>query len=75
MLTAAKFIAEEMHIPSPGDVGVFYKALEEMSESFMVQTRLTASTAQGITHVIFEKPAFECAMRDLVKITHYIFDL
>ncbi|XP_072932642.1 uncharacterized protein [Epargyreus clarus] len=69
MLSAAKYIAEEEHLPTPADIGVNYKTLEE------VEDRTPASSPLSKHLVTFEGAAYECSLRDLTKIIHYIFDL
>ncbi|XP_059045585.1 uncharacterized protein LOC131841291 [Achroia grisella] len=73
MLSAAKFIAEEERIPTPTDAGIYYRAPEEIPEGQPLQNVPPEYTRHA--SVTFEGAAFECSLRDLTKIIHYIFDL
>ncbi|XP_063629748.1 uncharacterized protein LOC134801139 [Cydia splendana] len=77
MLSAARFIAEVPRLPTPSEAGVYYKALEVDKERNSKDTRAKkALDVEEDMHVVtFEECAYECAMRDLVTIMHYIFDL
>jgi hypothetical protein len=70
MLSAARFIGEEERLPTPADVGVFYKAQEEPAEG---QDPPVPSDSKPL--VKFEGAAYECSLKDLTLIIHYIFDL
>ncbi|XP_063834441.1 uncharacterized protein LOC135083663 [Ostrinia nubilalis] len=73
MLSAARFIAEEQRLPTPTEAGVFYKATEELPEG---QEPPTVPAPGESKHLVtFEGAAYECSLRDLTKIIHYIFDL
>ncbi|XP_073963132.1 uncharacterized protein [Choristoneura fumiferana] len=69
MLSAARFIAEDQRLPNPEEAGVRYKALDEAE----VQKITTPKDSKHL--VTFKATAYECALRDLMKIMHYIFDL
>ncbi|XP_047503078.1 uncharacterized protein LOC125048470 [Pieris napi] len=69
MLSAARFIGDEEHLPTPLEAGVFYKPLEEVS----VDTSVTSRQSRHL--VTFENAAYECSLRDLINIMHYIYDL
>ncbi|XP_061723340.1 uncharacterized protein LOC133529608 [Cydia pomonella] len=76
MLSAARFIAEVPRLPTPSEAGVRYRALEEDVETHTKDARSKKSlVVEDIRLVTFEGCAYECAMRDLVTIMHYIFDL
>ncbi|XP_038219629.1 uncharacterized protein LOC119837912 [Zerene cesonia] len=69
MLSAARFIAEEDHLPTPSDAGVFYKAQEPVSAD-------SSRTSPVSKHLVtFEGAAYECSLKDLSNIIHYIYDL
>lgn len=72
MLAAARYVATEQYIPTPDEAGVFYKSLEETTISTVTSKAPISISEPTVT---FEGMAFECAMRDLTKIIHYIFDL
>lgn len=68
MLSAARFVAEEEHLPTPQEAGVFYKAVDEgksVSKMMPESKRL----------VTFEGAKYECSLKDLTNIIHYLFDL
>lgn len=70
MLSAARFIAEEQRLPNPEEAGVRYKALDE------VEAKKMETPKEDSKHLVtFKTTAYECALRDLLKIMHYIFDL
>ncbi|XP_063389633.1 uncharacterized protein LOC134675353 [Cydia fagiglandana] len=76
MLSAARVIAEVPRLPTPAEAGVYYKALEEDKEKNSKEARRKTVDVEEDMHVVtFEECAYECAMRDLVTIMHYIFDL
>ncbi|RVE44951.1 hypothetical protein evm_010376 [Chilo suppressalis] len=84
MLCTARFIGEQEHIPTPAQAGVYYKAPEETSAMRStgimagVQDTKTTATATAVESkhlVTFVGTAYECVLRDLTKIIHYIFDL
>ncbi|KAL0811498.1 hypothetical protein ABMA28_009892 [Loxostege sticticalis] len=72
MLSAARFIAEEQRLPTPTEAGVYYKAPEELQEGHESKAAVPAESKHLVT---FEGAAYECSLRDLTKIIHYIFDL
>ncbi|CAG4973619.1 unnamed protein product [Colias eurytheme] len=69
MLSAARFIAEEEHLPTPTDAGVFYKPQETVS----IDSSRTSPMSKHL--VTFEGAAYECSLKDLSNIIHYIYDL
>ncbi|CAH0721266.1 unnamed protein product, partial [Brenthis ino] len=69
MISAARFIEEEEHLPTPQQVNVYYKAEEDVSDS------VSQTTPKSKHFVSFEGAAYECSMLDLTHIIHYIFDL
>ncbi|KAL0803438.1 hypothetical protein ABMA28_017167, partial [Loxostege sticticalis] len=71
MLSAARFIAEEQRLPTPTEAGVYYKAPEELQEGHESKAAVPAESKHLVT---FEGAAYECSLRDLTKIIHYIFD-
>ncbi|CAH0597644.1 unnamed protein product [Chrysodeixis includens] len=71
MLAAAKILAMEERLPAPSEAGVHYKAVEEPDEA-----EPTRSSIHAVKHLVsFEGAVYECCLRDLIKIIHYIFDL
>ncbi|XP_035441531.2 uncharacterized protein LOC118270201 [Spodoptera frugiperda] len=70
MLAAAKFVAQTDHIPTPFHAGIVYKSPEDEIKETHAPTKLDS---KHLVH--FAGTNFECCMRDLVKIIHYIFDL
>ncbi|XP_045455264.1 uncharacterized protein LOC123664942 [Melitaea cinxia] len=68
MLSAARFVAEEEHLPTPQEVGVFYKAVDEGKS-------VSKMTPESKHLVTFEGAEYECSLKDLTNIIHYIFDL
>ncbi|KAG6464487.1 hypothetical protein O3G_MSEX014548 [Manduca sexta] len=69
MLSAAIFVAENDRLPSPDEAGVYYKAQETDDQG----SRPAATESKHV--VTFEGAAYECCLRDLTRIIHYIFDL
>ncbi|XP_052744915.1 uncharacterized protein LOC112043978 [Bicyclus anynana] len=67
MLSAAKYIAEEQNLPSPQMAGVFYKADDSGERA--------DRNADSKHLVTFEGAAYQCSLRDLTSIIHYIYDL
>ncbi|KAM3959831.1 uncharacterized protein ACR2FA_006115 [Aphomia sociella] len=71
MLSAARYIAEEDHLPTPTEAGVYYQAQDDQFEG-----RDLTHVPQESKHLVtFEGAAYQCSLRDLTKIIHYIFDL
>ncbi|XP_060806865.1 uncharacterized protein LOC106133016 [Amyelois transitella] len=70
MLSAARFIAEADHLPTPAEAGVYYLSEEERGKN-----AVSTITTDARHLVTFEGAAYECSLRDLTKIIHYIFDL
>lgn len=71
MLAAAKILATEDRLPAPSEAGVYYKAVDEPDDP-----EHTKSSTHTIKHLVnFEGAVYECCLRDLIKIIHYIFDL
>ncbi|XP_053619893.1 uncharacterized protein LOC128680638 isoform X2 [Plodia interpunctella] len=70
MLSAARFIAVANHLPTPDEAGVYY-----MSEEERVKSAVSSVVNESKHFVTFEGAAYECSLRDLTKIIHYIFDL
>ncbi|XP_032523394.2 uncharacterized protein LOC116774757 [Danaus plexippus] len=71
ILAAARFIAEEDYLPTPQMAGVVYKSPEEDLEKKSV-----SRTDPDSKHLVtFEGAAYECSLRDLTHIIHYIYDL
>ncbi|CAH1641425.1 unnamed protein product [Spodoptera littoralis] len=70
MLAAAKFLSHTDHIPTPYHAGITYKSPEDE-----VKEGHTAAKLDSKHNVHFAGSNFECSLRDLVKIIHYIFDL
>ena len=77
MLVAARYIVENDHIPTPAQVGVYYKASDKPTGEPGTWSAQLPKKADNMTEskakVTF--PTFECLIRDLAKIIHYIFDL
>lgn len=82
MLSAARFIGEESRLPAPLEAGVYHKAFDEettqrrkaMLEDYKLKVPDPPDDSKMI--VSFEgATSFECSLRDLMKILHYIFDL
>ncbi|XP_021208173.1 uncharacterized protein LOC101736906 isoform X1 [Bombyx mori] len=67
MLSAARFVADKNFLPTPAQAGVHFEEVE-------VDSQLVAAT-ESKHAVTFEGAAYECSLRDLTKITHYIYDL
>ncbi|CAG9794705.1 unnamed protein product [Diatraea saccharalis] len=63
------------YIPSPAQAGVHYKATEETPGLNPKSTAFSAATSESKHLVTFKGAAYECCLRDLTKIIHYIFDL
>ncbi|XP_026323071.1 uncharacterized protein LOC113232526 [Hyposmocoma kahamanoa] len=80
MLSAAHFIGEESRIPVPLEAGVNHKEFDEETIQ-RKQTMLKKNNRQlsDLTNdskmISFEDSMYECSLRDLMKILHYIFDL
>ncbi|XP_045780685.1 uncharacterized protein LOC123877815 [Maniola jurtina] len=70
MLSAARYIAEEQMLPTPQAADVHYKAQEPVGGS-----SYPARDLESKHLVTFEGAAYECSLRDLTSIIHYIFDL
>lgn len=68
MLSAARFVAEQSYIPTPKEAGVFYESSDLAEHS----ARTAPETKRLVT---FEGASYECSLRDLAYIIHYIFDL
>nr|XP_026489588.1 uncharacterized protein LOC113396033 [Vanessa tameamea] len=68
MLSAARFIAQEERLPTPQEAGVFYKA----DTDGRTTAQASLEPKQSVT---FQGAAYECSLRDLTNIIHYIFDL
>ncbi|XP_012551647.2 uncharacterized protein LOC101736906 isoform X2 [Bombyx mori] len=66
MLSAARFVADKNFLPTPAQAGVHFEEVE-------VDSQLVAAT-ESKHAVTFEGAAYECSLRDLTKITHYIYD-
>lgn len=77
MLAAARFVGEESRLPTPLEAGVYHKALDEET----IQNRKSVLKAHHFSMdskmaVSFEgATSYECLLKDLMKILHYIFDL
>ncbi|XP_063369219.1 uncharacterized protein LOC134657573 [Cydia amplana] len=76
MLSAARFIAEAQSLPTPAEAGVHYTALDD-AEAHSKDSSPTKKHQldDDMRLVTFEDCEYKCAMRDLVTIMHYIFDL
>lgn len=70
MISAARFVGDEDHLPTPLEAGVFYKAMEDAT----VDTS-AVSSPQSRHLVTFVNAAYECSLKDLINIMHYIYDL
>ncbi|XP_049705198.2 uncharacterized protein LOC110377070 [Helicoverpa armigera] len=70
MLAAARYIAETGFLPDPSTAGVHYKAMEQAEMDSMSSKQELSK--QGVH---FGHASYECCLRDLTKIIHYIFDL
>ncbi|KAJ8709803.1 hypothetical protein PYW08_009807 [Mythimna loreyi] len=79
MLAAARYIVETEKLPTPEEAGVMYKPLEphevrprgvELNSAARVQPQRSESKSK-----VHFGGSFECCIRDLAKIIHYIFDL
>ncbi|XP_048001417.1 uncharacterized protein LOC125238187 [Leguminivora glycinivorella] len=76
MLSAARFISGVPRLPTPSEAGVHYKALEEDASDHSKDAHSKKNVFNEDLHLVtFEGCAYECAMRDLVQIMHYIYDL
>ncbi|KAJ2941574.1 hypothetical protein O0L34_g14627 [Tuta absoluta] len=83
MMAAAKVLAEDKILPNPKQAGVFYKIGPEIqnapSSSKLSSSPTKSNVAKGATTdvrtVQYKDFVFECALNDLTKIIHYIYDL
>ncbi|KAJ0170736.1 hypothetical protein K1T71_013508 [Dendrolimus kikuchii] len=75
MLSAAKFIAQREHIPTPAETGVHYKAVDDDTDGIEPTPKSQAQQTESKHVVTYEGFAYECSLRDLTKIIHYIYDL
>ncbi|XP_052751253.1 uncharacterized protein LOC113514575 isoform X2 [Galleria mellonella] len=73
MVSAARFIAEEERLPTPTEAGVYYQARENLPGAQELGPNIPTELKQHL--VTFKGAAYECSLRDLTKIIHYIFDL
>ncbi|CAH2218121.1 jg82 [Pararge aegeria aegeria] len=71
MLSAARCIAVQHRLPTPQEAGVSYKAEEPTKGA----SHTAAHDPESKHLVTFEGAAYECSLRDLTCIIHYIFDL
>ncbi|XP_075986336.1 uncharacterized protein LOC142983384 [Anticarsia gemmatalis] len=75
MLSAARFITRESHLPTPAEAGVYYKAQDHV-EGSDIKVRSHGGQSSMSKHLVtFEGAAYECSIVDLTKIIHYIYDL